>query len=65
MPRTSTYALTNVTLPYAVALADKGWKQAVTDDAALAGGLSTHEGKLVNGPVGEALDLEVTPLAQL
>ncbi|WP_332644478.1 alanine dehydrogenase [Aeromicrobium sp.] len=65
VPHTSTYALTNVTLPYAVALADKGWKQAVTDDAALAGGLSTHEGKLVNGPVGEALDIEVTPLAEL
>jgi alanine dehydrogenase len=65
VPHTSTYALTNVTLPYAVALANKGWKQAVTDDAALAGGLSTHEGKLVNGPVGEALDIEVTPLDQL
>ena len=63
VPRTSTYALTNVTLPYAVALADKGWKQAVTDDAALAGGLSTHDGHLVNAAVGEALDLEVTPLA--
>jgi alanine dehydrogenase len=65
VPRTSTYALTNVTLPYAVALANKGWKQAVTDDAALAGGLSTHDGKLVNGPVGEALGLDVTPLTVL
>ncbi|QGG40428.1 alanine dehydrogenase [Aeromicrobium yanjiei] len=65
VPHTSTYALTNVTLPYAVALADKGWRRAVTDDAALAGGLSTHEGKLVNGPVGEALGLDATPLAAL
>ena len=65
VPRTSTYALTNVTLRYAVALADKGWRQAVTDDTALAGGLSTHEGKLVNGAVGEALGLDVTPLAKL
>jgi len=65
VPRTSTYALTNVTLPYAVALADKGWKKAVTDDAALAGGLSTHDGQLVNAAVGEALELEVTPLDQL
>ncbi|MBC7631984.1 alanine dehydrogenase [Aeromicrobium sp.] len=65
VPRTSTYALTNVTLPYVVALADKGWHQAVSDDAALAGGLSTHNGKLVNGPVGEALGLEVTPLSAL
>ncbi len=65
VPRTSTYALTNVTLPYAVAIADKGWKRAVADDAALAGGLSTHEGTLVNGPVGEALGLDVTPLSAL
>jgi len=65
VPNTSTYALTNVTLPYAVALAEKGWHRAVTDDAALAGGLSTHEGKLVNGPVGDALGLDVTPLDQL
>ena len=65
VPRTSTYALTNVTLPYAVALANKGWKQAVTDDATLAGGLSTHDGHLVNGPVGEALGLDVTPLSAL
>ena len=65
VPHTSTYALTNVTLPYAVALADKGWKKAVTDDAALAGGLSTHDGHLVNAAVGEALDLEVTPLSAL
>lgn len=65
VPHTSTYALTNVTLPYAVALANKGWKQAVTDDAALAGGLSTHDGHLVNAAVGEALDLEVTPLSKL
>ncbi|MGA8987344.1 alanine dehydrogenase [Aeromicrobium sp.] len=65
VPRTSTYALTNVTLPYAVALANKGWEQAVRGDAALAGGLSTHDGHLVNSPVGEALGLEVTPLDAL
>ena len=65
VPRTSTYALTNVTLPYAVALANKGWRQAVTDDAALAGGLSTHDGHLVNAAVGHALDLDVVPLDQL
>ena len=39
VPNTSTYALTNVTLPYAIALAGKGWRQAVTDDRALAQGL--------------------------
>jgi alanine dehydrogenase len=65
VPRTSTYALTNVTLPYVVAIADKGWRRAVTDDPALAGGLSTHDGTLVNATVGEALGLEVTSLSDL
>lgn len=60
VPRTSTFALTNVTLPYAVALADKGWQQATNDDPALAGGLSTHEGALLNTAVGEALDIPVS-----
>ncbi|MGA8852365.1 MAG: alanine dehydrogenase [Aeromicrobium sp.] len=59
VPRTSTYALTNVTLPYAVALADKGWKQATDDDAALAAGLSTHAGALLNTAVGDALGIDV------
>ena len=45
VPHTSTYALTNVTLPYAVALADKGWQQALRDDHALALGLNTHAGE--------------------
>ena len=44
VPNTSTYALTNVTLPYAVALADKGWQQALRDDHSLALGLNTHAG---------------------
>ncbi len=54
VPHTSTYALTNVTLPYAVALADKGWKQALRDDHSLALGLNTHDGYLTNAPVAEA-----------
>ena len=54
VPHTSTYALTNVTLPYAVALANKGWKQAMRDDHSLALGLNTHDGYLTNGPVAEA-----------
>jgi alanine dehydrogenase len=54
VPNTSTYALTNVTLPYAVALADKGWAQACRDDASLARGLNTHAGNVVYGPVAEA-----------
>ncbi len=54
VPNTSTYALTNATLPYAVALANKGWQQALRDDKSLALGLNTHAGDLTNAPVGEA-----------
>ena len=54
VPHTSTYALTNVTLPYAVALANKGWRQAMRDDHSLALGLNTYDGYLTNGPVAEA-----------
>ncbi len=54
VPHTSTYALTNVTLPYAVALADKGWQQAMRDDHTLALGLNTHAGSLTYEPVAEA-----------
>ncbi len=46
VPNTSTYALTNATLPYTVALAAKGWKQALLDDNSLALGLNTHAGEL-------------------
>jgi alanine dehydrogenase len=65
VPNTSTYALTNVTLPYAIALAGKGWRQAVTDDRALAQGLSTHEGSLVSHPVAEAHGLDHVELDDL
>jgi alanine dehydrogenase len=61
VPHTSTYALTNVTLPYAVALAGQGWRQACTDDASLALGVNTHAGHLVNAAVGEATGLEAVP----
>ncbi|GAA3844489.1 alanine dehydrogenase [Saccharothrix violaceirubra] len=60
VPRTSTYALTNVTLPYAVALADKGWQTALRADRSLALGLNAHEGLLTNEPVAQAHDLEFT-----
>ncbi|WP_433339054.1 alanine dehydrogenase [Spirillospora sp. CA-294931] len=63
VPNTSTYALTNVTLPYAVAIADKGWHQALRDDAALAAGLNTFDGNVVYGPVAEAHDLPHSSLA--
>ncbi|MCP2338605.1 alanine dehydrogenase [Actinomadura rupiterrae] len=54
VPNTSTYALTNVTLPYAVSIANKGWKDALIADRALALGLNTHAGSLVYDHVAEA-----------
>jgi alanine dehydrogenase len=56
VPHTSTYALTNVTLPYALALADQGWVQACREDHALALGLNVHAGQIVYGAVAEAFD---------
>jgi len=59
VPNTSTRALTNATLPYVIALANKGWKQALKDDAALALGLNTHEGIVTHPAVAHAFeDLE-------
>jgi alanine dehydrogenase len=58
VPHTSTYALTNATLPYTVALADKGWVRACRDDHSLALGLNTHSGRLTNKPVGEAVGID-------
>jgi alanine dehydrogenase len=60
---TSTFALTNVTLPYAVELANKGWKGALQADPALAAGLSTHDSVLTSAPVAEAHGLAYTPIA--
>ena len=65
VPHTSTYALTNVTLPYAVALADKGWRQALRDDPSLALGLNTHAGDLTYAPVATAHDLPVRSLDEV
>ncbi len=62
VPHTSTYALTNVTLPYAAALADKGWKQALLDDHSLALGLNTHQGELTYEPVATAHGLDYRSL---
>ncbi len=57
--RSSTLALTNATMPYMLALADKGWKQACRDDAHLANGLNVHAGKVTYYAVGEALGINV------
>ena len=54
VPHTSTFALTNATLPYARAIANSGWLKACKADAALALGLNTHAGELVNEPVAQA-----------
>ncbi|WP_413451908.1 alanine dehydrogenase [Georgenia phoenicis] len=59
---TSTYALTNVTVPYALALANGGWREAMRADPTLALGLATHDGALVSAPVAEAHGMEHTPL---
>ena len=58
VPNTSTYALTNATLPYVVAVADKGWQQAVRDDHSLALGVNTHAGVLTYEPVAVAHGLD-------
>ncbi|WP_346858825.1 alanine dehydrogenase [uncultured Draconibacterium sp.] len=57
VPRTSTIALTNATLPYAIQIAEKGWKQACIDDASLRKGLNVVDGKVVYKGVAEAFDL--------
>jgi len=57
VPNTSTYALTNATLPYLMALAEKGWAQACRDDHSLALGINTHGGRLTNAAVGAATGL--------
>lgn len=63
VPRTSTLALTNATLPYAIQLADKGWQRACRENPELALGLNVVEGKVVYKPVAEAWGLNYEPLA--
>lgn len=65
VPNTSTYALTNATLPYIVELADRGWVAALRRDPALARGLNTHDGKVVYREVAEAHGLEHAELETL
>ena len=65
VPNTSTMALTNATLRYGLAIADKGWKQAVLDDAALAKGVNVLDGKVVYKSVADAHGIEYTPLESL
>jgi len=58
VPRTSTFALTNATLPYVRSLADHGWQKAIDRDPGLARGLNVHAGKLTHEAVASALGLE-------
>lgn len=62
VPYTSTLALTNATLPYAIQLANKGWKKACNDDAELAKGLNVIKGEVVYEAVAEAFDLPYVEL---
>ena len=65
VPNTSTYALTNVTLPYAVELANLGWRDALKADRALALGLNTYDGAVTYGPVGTALGMPSLTLEEV
>jgi alanine dehydrogenase len=65
VPHTSTYALTNVTLPYAVELANLGWREAMKQDHSLALGLNTHDGHVTYGPVADAHDLDQLKLDEV
>jgi alanine dehydrogenase len=56
VPRTSTYALTNATLPFVMALADKGWRKAMMDDPHLREGLNIHGGEVIHPAVAHAFD---------
>jgi alanine dehydrogenase len=64
-PYTSTYALANATLPYAMELARHGWREAVVADDALAEGVTVVEGAVTYGPVAESLGVAFSPLRSL
>ncbi|MDQ2725801.1 MAG: alanine dehydrogenase [Actinomycetota bacterium] len=65
VPHTSTYALTNVTLPYILAIADHGWLGALRGDPGLAVGLNTHDGSVTYASVAEAHGLTAVDLASV
>jgi alanine dehydrogenase len=65
VPHTSTHGLTNVTLPYTISIADRGWEAAAMASEALARGVNVTDGLIVSRPVAEAHHLEVTPLDSL
>jgi alanine dehydrogenase len=65
VPHTSTYALTNVTLPYALQIANRGWRDALRDDDNLAQGLNTHAGAVTCPPVAEVHHLPLADVAEV
>ena len=65
VPRTSTYALNNATLPFVLALANKGWKRALADDEHLRNGLNVAHGKITHAEVAAALSAPYVPAADL
>ncbi len=65
VPHTSTYALTNVTLPYAVEIARHGWRDALRRDQPLSLGLNTHDGAVTLGPVAKEFGLPLAPLSEV
>lgn len=64
VPKTSTYALNNATLPFVLALADQGWKKALAGDVHLRNGLNVWNGRITCEPVAAALNLGYTPIAE-
>jgi alanine dehydrogenase len=65
VPRTSTYALNNATLPFVLALADKGWRRALGDDPHLRNGLNVAQGKVTHPEVAAALGVPHAPAQEL
>jgi len=65
VPRTSTYALSNATLPYVMALANKGLRRAVSDDPALAKGVNTHQGQLTYRAVADTFGMPYAPIQEM
>jgi alanine dehydrogenase len=65
VPHTSTYALTNVTVPYAAEIANRGWRDALRADPSLAQGLNTHGGVITCAPVAEAHNIPYTPVSTI
>jgi alanine dehydrogenase len=65
VPRTSTFALTNATLPYVRAIADLGWQAALQQDPGLAGGLNVHAGAITHSAVAKSLGIALRPALAL